>query len=828
MGSVYTDLEAMYREWPSERLLDLLARTGADNDRAAIPLVVRVLRDRGVWHTLPVSRENPDSRLASATGVRGWLLVFLLHMIVSLLALGAFSSIVLSAGSWTTAGSLVAFLAYGVFTLFVLVTKRPRAAGHAQTWTMMWAIAFVVLLRAFAEAGAIGLFALCLVCSPAGWIPYLLKSKRVARTYASTGTSKQLSDIRGWLLVFVGCVFGYSLLLLLYAVRLLAAGRISTSILCGALSVFGMYTTALLVRKRPRARLHAIAWTALVGIVSVLTFVLDLRISGTPALIWSRLLEAIFALGWWRYLMTSERVAANFGIFRAGATSKPVSPSLEPTMESRTDPRSNLLGLATLDATVSADSDMTAPERLERRMSLDSAQMFASYRILRRLGAGGMGTVYLAEQQRPKRHVALKIMNPTPGSSEMLRRFRIEAEVLGRLKHPGIAHIYEAGTGPIATGEQPFFAMEYIAGESLIQYANTHRLSVRDRLDLVASICDAVDHAHRRGIIHRDLKPANILVDENGQPKVLDFGVAHLSVSDEFVTHLTTAGRIVGTLAYMSPEQVRGDPAIDPRSDVYALGVILYVLLSGELPYTGDLDQWHLLAQAILEREPARLGVLSRTCKGDVEVIVAKALEKDCEQRYDSAAELAADLRRHLNDHPINAQKPSASYRIRKFTKRNRVVVGSVAAVIVMFAAFLYDGPVRETQIVVRSTGSLELRRISPPPGSTVSRNTVVVADLEFTVDDFEKDRFRIQPHLLTGPATSQIISGDLVEGPILPEARGNLTVRVPLNVLFDNNTVNGPFQIQFALMQTCGTMGFCAQIARTEALRYAAPTKPR
>src|SRR5262245_16232142 len=189
------------------------------------------------------------------------------------------------------------------------------------------------------------------------------------------------------------------------------------------------------------------------------------------------------------------------------------------------------------------------------------------YRVVRVLGEGGMGTVYEAEQDSPRRPVALKVIRAGLASDPLLKRFAREAQILGRLHHPGIAQVYDAG---VAEGGQPYFAMELIAGVPLDQYARAHALDARGRLGLLARVADAVQHAHERGVIHRDLKPGNLLVDETGQPKVLDFGVARATDADlQTKTARTEAGQLLGTLSYMSPEQVTGDPdALDGRSDV--------------------------------------------------------------------------------------------------------------------------------------------------------------------------------------------------------------------------------------------------------------------
>src|SRR5258708_713116 len=197
------------------------------------------------------------------------------------------------------------------------------------------------------------------------------------------------------------------------------------------------------------------------------------------------------------------------------------------------------------------------------------------YRILRLLGEGGMGTVYEAEQEQPRRTVALKVIKPGHVSAERLRRFELESQALGRLQHPGIAQIYEAGAADTAAGQQPYFAMELIHGQSLRAYAEAHHLTARQRLEIVAKICEAVQHAHQRGLIHRDLKPGNILVDETGQPKILDFGVARVTARDSQATFQTDVGKLVRTLAYLHPDPVLPDPLTPiSRTAVHAMDVL--------------------------------------------------------------------------------------------------------------------------------------------------------------------------------------------------------------------------------------------------------------
>jgi serine/threonine protein kinase len=224
--------------------------------------------------------------------------------------------------------------------------------------------------------------------------------------------------------------------------------------------------------------------------------------------------------------------------------------------------------------------------------------------------------------------------------------------------------------------------MELIRGISPRDYAETHHLDTRERLAMMVKICDAVHHAHQRGLIHRDLKPGNILVDATGQPKILDFGVARVT-DDAGATLQTNMGQLVGTLTYMSPEQAVADPMdIDKRTDIYSLGVILYELLTGRLPYTVS-KKLHEAIQAIRESDPDPLGKVNRAYRGDIETITRKALEKDRTQRYASAAEMAADIQRYLNAEPIAARPPSASYQLWKFAVRNRGLVVATAAVLV-------------------------------------------------------------------------------------------------------------------------------------------------
>ena len=294
-------------------------------------------------------------------------------------------------------------------------------------------------------------------------------------------------------------------------------------------------------------------------------------------------------------------------------------------------------------------------------------------RIVRRHGEGGMGTVYEAEQDNPRRTVALKVISSGFPTREMVNRFQHEAHILARLQHIGIAQVYEAD---VSEDGHPFFVMEFIRGVPLDEFVRSRGLGASECLELLARLCDAVQHAHDKGVIHRDLKPVNILVDTSGQPKILDFGVARVTDADLLATSSRTrTGQLLGTLSYMSPEQLSAQPSVvDARSDVYTLGVILFELLAHRLPYHIDQLPVHEVARVIDQQEPSRLGSIDRRYRGDLEVIVARALEKTTTARYASAADLASDIRRYLRGEPIKARKVSAAERYWRWARRNPAV----------------------------------------------------------------------------------------------------------------------------------------------------------
>ena len=341
------------------------------------------------------------------------------------------------------------------------------------------------------------------------------------------------------------------------------------------------------------------------------------------------------------------------------------------------------------------------PSLLEQAASLVEARI-GPYRLLERIGEGGTGEVYLAEQSEPvRRRVALKVLRAGMDSREVLARFDLERQTLALMEHPNVARILDAGSTPAS---QPYVVMEYVPGVPITRYCDEARLGVEERLGLFVSVCAGVQHAHQRGIIHRDLKPSNILVTElDGKPvpKIIDFGIAKATTPQLGIAQPhTRLGHLVGTPDYMSPEQAELSPLdIDTRADVYALGVVLNELLTGALPYrrTGtDVSSPLAIARSVAEREPVepsrqvlsahktatapaddrglKRKSLAARLRGDLDRIVMKALERDRRRRYDSPAELANDIERHLNDEPISARPPGAWYVVCKFARRHRLL----------------------------------------------------------------------------------------------------------------------------------------------------------
>lgn len=312
----------------------------------------------------------------------------------------------------------------------------------------------------------------------------------------------------------------------------------------------------------------------------------------------------------------------------------------------------------------------------------------AGFRIIRRIGRGGMGVVFEAEQLHPRRIVALKIIRGADGADPSeLKSFQREARALARLQHPAIAAIHHSG---ITEDGEHFFAMEFVRGLPLLEYVRVQKLGERPRLVLFHGLCAAIHYAHQRGVIHLDIKPANILIAPDGHPKILDFGLARICDGDGAAASAHSRnGKFEGTLPYMSPEQVRGRfDDVDVRSDVFALGVLIYQLTTNRLPHEPESRTWQQLADAICTQSPRRPRELVPAIASDVETIILKSLEREPDRRYQSALALAEDVDRFLVNQPIQARPPSAAYHLRKLVSRHRMVFALVASIFLLVLGF--------------------------------------------------------------------------------------------------------------------------------------------
>ncbi|MEM8709832.1 MAG: protein kinase [Planctomycetota bacterium] len=317
-------------------------------------------------------------------------------------------------------------------------------------------------------------------------------------------------------------------------------------------------------------------------------------------------------------------------------------------------------------------------------------QTIGSFRVVRAIGSGGMGVVYEAEQDFPSRRVALKVLPPSLGQAGAEMRFRSEIQFLARLDHPGVARMLEAGVHVGDGGvEQPFFAMEFVPdAQDLISWGNER--SLRERLELFGRVCDAVQHGHQQGVVHRDLKPANVLVSGvDNLPKVIDFGVAGALEDEAEVarTRATQAGDVVGTLQYMAPEQLEGSLSVDTRTDIHALGLLLYELVTGEAPYALAGRSLSEIVKVIREEAPARVDRADAAVPGDLRWVILKATAKEPDRRYASASGLADDLQRFLDHRPVEAVRPSRTYAFRMFVRRNKLASAAAAAVLASIVA---------------------------------------------------------------------------------------------------------------------------------------------
>jgi WD40 repeat protein/tRNA A-37 threonylcarbamoyl transferase component Bud32 len=318
--------------------------------------------------------------------------------------------------------------------------------------------------------------------------------------------------------------------------------------------------------------------------------------------------------------------------------------------------------------------------------ALEAGTRLGDVTLIRLIGAGGMGCVYEGHQDSPSRTVAVKLIRSGILSTAASKRFHLEAQILGRLSHPGIARIYSAGIESMAGNAVPYFVMEYVEdARSLTAFSAERNLTTQARIELFRQTAAAVAHGHQRGIVHRDLKPSNMLVDATGQPKIIDFGVARSTDGDVALTTMhTDVGQLVGTLQYMSPEQFSGDVAeLDLRADVYALGVVLYELLAGRPPYDVHNRPIHEAARIVTETDPPLLSSVSPRLRGDLSTIVATCLDKDRSRRYSTAAELEADLGRYLRGEAIVASPPRLRDALSRIMRRHRLAAIATLAVAV-------------------------------------------------------------------------------------------------------------------------------------------------
>jgi serine/threonine-protein kinase len=331
-----------------------------------------------------------------------------------------------------------------------------------------------------------------------------------------------------------------------------------------------------------------------------------------------------------------------------------------------------------------------AAQSLARAPAPPFPQQIEGYQILSRIGVGGMGEVFLAQEMKLRRKVALKLVRAGMDSAEIVARFRHEEQILASLNHPNIAQLYGAG---VAAGDIPFFAMEFIDGVRIDEYCNSKALSPSARLEIFRKVCAAVHYAHQRLIIHRDLKPSNILVTADGEPKLLDFGIAKLIEGQDAFTQMQTLPGAM-TPDYASPEQVRGE-AMTTSTDVYSLGVLLYEILTGQRPYRLKTRSPDEIARAITDQEPERPSTViargdistldirpSAFPKGDLDNVVLMALRKEPQRRYASVGQFSEDLRRYLEGLPVIAHKDTVSYRATKFIKRHKIGMAAAALVL--------------------------------------------------------------------------------------------------------------------------------------------------
>ena len=378
-----------------------------------------------------------------------------------------------------------------------------------------------------------------------------------------------------------------------------------------------------------------------------------------------------------------------------------------------------------------------------------------AYVIVRELGRGGMGTVFLAERAdgQFEKQVAIKILNRGADTAEILRRFRAERQILAKLDHPNIARLLDAGT---TDDGLPYFIMDYIVGVPATRFAVAEKLSTRQRLELFLKICTAVEFAHRNMVVHRDIKPSNILANAEGEPKLLDFGIAKLLAKDEDAAQLTAEAQQHLTPICASPEQAKGDP-ITVATDIYSLGALLYEMLSDQKPHRFSTARptREELALVVGEQVPpppsavASDAQTARLLRGDLDAIVLFAMRKEPEMRYATVADLAADIRRHLARKPVVARYPTLGYRAKCLVKRNGSRLVASAAVVIVMAGVLFAFWTRSQQNA-REAAGMPARGVSAPASDI--RKSIAVLPFENLGDNNSPSYFAdgVQDDILT------------------------------------------------------------------------------